>query len=75
MCRMLVNESDKLVREAIHSAFTTFIIKNKRKLGPHITKVFPLWFSAFYDPAFEVAKLARSNFDLAFPSNKQHEVF
>ena len=35
MCRVLLNEQDKLVREAAHESFAGFIRKAKRKLGPH----------------------------------------
>jgi hypothetical protein len=75
MCRILLNEPDKLVREAAHDSFTSFIRKAKRKLGPHIKKIFPLWYCAFFDPSPEVARLASSNFELAFPVDKQPEVF
>jgi len=70
MCRILLNEPEKLVREAAHDAFTSFIKKGKRKLGPHIKKIFPLWYCAFFDPSPEAARLARSNFELAFPVEK-----
>jgi hypothetical protein len=75
MCRILLNEHDKLVREAAHDSFTSFIRKCKRKLGPHIKKIFPLWYCAFFDPSPEVVRLARLNFELAFPVEKQPEVF
>jgi len=70
MCRILLNENDKLVREAAHDSFTSFIRKAKRKLGPHIKKIFPLWYCAFFDASPEVVRLARSNFELAFPVEK-----
>jgi hypothetical protein len=70
MCRILLNEHDKLVREATHDCFTIFIRKSKRKLGPHIKKIFPLWYCSFFDPSPEVVRLARSNFELAFPTDK-----
>ena len=75
MCRILLNEHDKLVREAALDCFTAFIKKGKRKLGPHIKKIFPIWFICFFDPAPEVARLAQSNFNLAFPTEKQAGVF
>ena len=59
MCRILMNEHDKLVREAAHKAFSAFVQKCKRKLGPHIKKIFPIWYCGFFDPSPEVAKLAR----------------
>jgi hypothetical protein len=67
LCRILLNEPDKLVREAAHDSFTSFIRKAKRRLGPHIKKVFPLWYCAFFDPSPEVGRIARANFELAFP--------
>jgi hypothetical protein len=51
-----------------------FIKKAKRKLGPHLSKIFPLWFCGFYDPSLEVARVAKANFDAAFPVEKQPEV-
>ena len=59
MCRILLNENDKIVRESAHDAFTSFIRKGKRKLGPHIKKIFPLWYCAFFDPSPEVVRIAR----------------
>jgi len=61
-CRVLLNEQDKLVREAAHESFAAFILKAKRKLGPHIKKIFPLWYCSFFDSNPEVARLAKSNF-------------
>jgi hypothetical protein len=62
MCRVLLNEQDKLVREAAHESFAVFILKAKRKLGPHIKKIFPLWYCTFFDSNPEVARLAKTNF-------------
>lgn len=75
MCRILLNERDKKVREAAQQAFSSFIKKGKRKLGPHLKKVLPLWVCSFFDPSPEVAKIARLNFDAAFPQEKQGQVF
>jgi hypothetical protein len=75
MCRILLNEHDKMVREAALDCFTSFIRKGKRKLGPHIRKIFPIWYISFFDPAPEVVRLAQSNFELAFPKDKQADVF
>lgn len=75
MCRILMNEPDKLVREATHEAFAAFIRKSKRRLGPHLSKIFPLWYCSFFDPSPEVALKARQNFDTAFPADKQSDVF
>ena len=58
LCRTLMNEGDKKVREAAHQAFAAFIRKGKRKLGPHLKKIFPLWVCSFFDPSAEVARLA-----------------
>jgi hypothetical protein len=74
-CRILINESDKKVREAAHSTFAVFIKRDKRKLGPHIKKIFPLWVCSFFDPSPEAAKQAKDNFDAAFPKNRQSAVF
>lgn len=74
-CRILMNERERKVREAAHLAFAAFIRKGKRKLGPHLKKIFPLWLCSFFDPAAEVAKLAQQNFDLAFPAANQGGVF
>jgi len=70
MCRILINEPDKHVREATHETFAAFIRKAKRKLGPHLSKIFPLWYCSFFDPSPEVAKIARTNFNIAFPPEK-----
>jgi hypothetical protein len=75
MCRVLLNEQDKLVREAAHESFSMFIRKAKRKLGPHIKKIFPLWYCTFFDPSPEVARQAKANFEAAFPVDKQADVF
>lgn len=55
MCRILPNEQDKLVRKAAHESFQSFIYKARRRLGPHIKKIFPLWYCSFFDPSPEVA--------------------
>lgn len=57
-CRILLNEEDKKVREAAHSTFSVFIKRDKRKLGPHIKKIFPLWVCSFFDPSSEAASQA-----------------
>ena len=75
MCRILMNERDRKVREAAHQAFSAFIRRGKRKLGPHLKKIFPLWLCSFFDPSPEVSRLARQNFDAAFPQEKQGAVF
>ena len=75
MCRILMNERDKKVRESAHQAFAAFIRKGKRKLGPHLKKIFPLWLCSFFDPSPEVARLAQANFTSAFPEAKQGAVF
>ena len=75
LCRILMDESDKKVRESAHQAFAAFIRKGKRKLGPHLKKIFPLWLCSFSDPSPEVARLAQQNFDNAFPEAKQGAVF
>jgi hypothetical protein len=62
MCRILLNENDKKVREAAHETLTTIIKTGKRRLGPHIKKIFPLWFASFFDPSPDVARLAKKNF-------------
>ena len=74
-CRILLNEPDKKVREASHNTFSAFIKRDKRKLGPHIKKIFPLWLCSFFDPSPEAARQAKENFDAAFPKNKQSAVF
>jgi len=44
-----MNEPDKKVREAAHLVFAQFIKKAKRRIGPHLKKVFAIWFSSFFD--------------------------
>ena len=70
-----MNEGDKKVREAAHQTFAAFIRKGKRKLGPHLKKIFPLWLCSFFDPSTDVARLSQTNFDNAFPETKQSAVF
>jgi hypothetical protein len=70
-CRIVVNEPDKKVREAAHMAFSAFVRKAKRRLGPHLKRIFSLWFCSFFDPSPEVAALAKKNFEAAFPENKR----
>jgi hypothetical protein len=74
-CRILMNEGDKKVREAAHQTFAAFIRKGKRKLAPHLKKIFPLWLCSFFDPSTDVARLSQTNFDNAFPEDKQSAVF
>jgi len=71
----LLNEPDKKVREAAHNAFTVFIKKGKRRLASHIKKIFPTWLCSFFDSSPEVARIAKANFDLSFPEDKQDQVF
>ena len=52
-----------------------FIKRGKRKLAQHLKKIFPVWVCAFFDPSPEVAKLARENFDMAFPKDRQGSLF
>lgn len=70
-----MNEPDKKVREAAHSTFSNFIKKGKRRLGPHIKKVFSLWYCSFFDISNEVSSLAKKNFEAAFPESKREQVF
>ncbi len=74
-CRIILNEPDKKVREAAHLSFASFIKKCKKKLGPHLKKIFSLWYISFFDTSNEVAALAKKNFELAFPENKRDQVF
>jgi hypothetical protein len=52
-----------------------FIRKAKRRLGPHLKRIFSLWFCSFFDVSQEVALLARKNFESAFPETKRDQVF
>ena len=70
-----MNEPDKKVREAAHLTLAVFIKKAKRRLGPHIKRIFSLWFCSFFDVSQEVAMLARKNFENAFPEGKREQVF
>jgi lauroyl/myristoyl acyltransferase len=70
-----MNEADKKVREASHDTFLNFIKKDKKRLGPHLKKVFSLWYCSFFDPSNEVSAKARRNFELAFPEAKREQVF
>jgi hypothetical protein len=79
MCRILLNEHDKKVREAAHETLGVIIKYNKAsgkaRLGPHIKKIFPLWFCSFYDPSPDVARIAIRNFEIAFSTEKQPALF
>jgi hypothetical protein len=48
-CRIIMNEPDKKVREAAHLTLAVFIKKAKRRLGPHLKRIFSLWFCSFFD--------------------------
>ncbi|CDW71489.1 ring zn-finger-domain-containing protein [Stylonychia lemnae] len=74
-CRIIMNEPDKKVRESAHQAFAQFIKKAKKRIGPHLKKIFSIWYCSFFDVSQEVASLARRNFELAFPENKREQVF
>jgi len=74
-CRVLANEADRQVRESAHQTFSKFLKKDRRKLAPHIKKIFSLWFCSFYDVSQEVCQIARANFEFAFPENKRDQVF
>ena len=74
-CRILTNEPDRKVREAAHHTLSAFIRKAKRRLGPHLKRIFSLWFCSFFDVSQEVALLARRNFEAAFPETKRDQVF
>jgi hypothetical protein len=79
MCRILLNEHDKKVREAAHETLGVIIKYNKAsgkaRLGPHIKKIFPLWFCSFFDPSPDVARIAIRNFEIAFSIEKQPALF
>jgi hypothetical protein len=70
-----MNEPDKKVREAAHVTLAIFIKKAKRRLGPHLKRIFSLWFCSFFDVSSEVGLLARKNFENAFPESKREHVF
>ena len=63
------------MREAAHHTLSAFIRKAKRRLGPHLKRIFSLWFCSFFDVSQEVALLARKNFEAAFPETKRDQVF
>lgn len=66
-----MSEPDKKVREASHHTLAIFIKKCKRRLGPHLKKIFALWYCSFFDVSNDVSALARRNFELAFPEEKR----
>jgi hypothetical protein len=49
--------------------------KNKKAFGPHLNRIFSIWFNSFFDVTPEVGMVARDNFNFAFPKAKQGEVF
>ena len=70
-----MNEPDKKVREAAHQTFSFFIKKAKRRIKPHLKKIFSVWYISFFDVSQEVAALARKNFELAFSEKIRGQVF
>lgn len=68
-CRILVNEQDKKVREAAQITLGNFIQKGVKRLGPHMSKIFPIWFCSFHDSSPEVALCGQKNFKEAFKAN------
>ena len=68
-CRILVNETDKQVREAAQITLGNFINKGVKRLGPHMSKIFPIWFCSFFDSSPEVAAAGSKNFETAFKGN------
>ena len=44
-----MNEPDKKVREAAHQTFSFFIKKTKRRIKPHLKKIFSVWYISFFD--------------------------
>ena len=48
-CRILMNDADKKVREAAFQSLSVFIKKAKRRLGPHLKRVFSMWYISFFD--------------------------
>jgi hypothetical protein len=64
-CRVVTTEHDKKIRESAHRTLKIFIEKDKRKLAPHMKKIFSLWYISFYDTSNEVADLSKLNFNLA----------
>ena len=73
-CRIMVNESDKKVREATQNTLGGFIKKETEALVEHIDKVFPIWYCSFFDSSPEVAKAGQRNWTVAFKDNAD-EVF
>ena len=61
-CRIMVNETDKKVREAIQNTLGNFIEKETEHLLDHIDKVFPIWYCSFFDSSPEVAQIGKRNF-------------
>lgn len=70
-----MNEPDKKVRESALQSLQVFVKKAKRRLGPHLKRIFSLWYISFYDQSQEVALLARKSFESAFPEAKREQVF
>lgn len=68
-CRILVNEVDKKVREAAQITLGNFIQKGVKRLGPHMSKIFPIWFCSFFDTSPDVAAHGQRNFKEAFKAN------
>lgn len=74
-CRVIQNDLDRQVREAAHKAFAVFIKKYKKLLEPHLKNILPLWLASFYDPAHDVAIIARKNFENFLPQQKRGKAF
>ncbi|KAJ1274115.1 hypothetical protein BS78_05G038000 [Paspalum vaginatum] len=67
--KRLLLDYNREVRRATHEAMSSLVTSVKKGIAPHLKSLMgPWWFSQF-DPAPEVAQVARRSFEAAFPQS------
>ncbi len=72
--RIMATEHERKLRELANTILGIFVTKDKKALGAHVAKLLPFWYMALCDPAQDVVNVARANYDLCFPKDRQPKV-
>jgi len=72
--KIVANEHDRKIREAVNSILGIFIAKTKKSLAEYINNLLPFWYMSMCDPSQEIVTLAKNNYDACFPKDRQTKV-
>ncbi|TPX62997.1 hypothetical protein PhCBS80983_g00179 [Powellomyces hirtus] len=66
----LSTDADRRVREMTGNVHLALVNKVRKQLAPHLKELIGSWLCATHDPHKEVARLAQTSFQIAFPSKR-----